>query len=232
MLEEGLIVGEKNVILPRISENEFMGSIINPELEAYVEREIVPRYDRFDPAHRRDHVRMVIQQGLQLADQLDVDRNMVYAIAAYHDTGLCAGRERHHIVSAEIIRADQKLRQWFTEEQIAVMADAAEDHRASAAHEPRTLYGRIVAEADRFIEPNTIIRRTVQYGLEHYPELDREQHFQRTLSHLHEKYGRNGYLKLWFPDSPNAQRLEQLWQLMEDEAALRRIFDKYFDGCR
>ena len=228
MLEEGLIVGEKNVILPRISENEFMGSIINPELEAYVEREIVPRYDRFDPAHRRDHVQMVIMQGLQLAEQLDVDRNMVYAIAAYHDTGLCAGRERHHIVSAEIIRVDRQLRQWFTEEQIAVMADAAEDHRASADHEPRTVYGRIVAEADRFIEPEIIIRRTVQYGLEHYPELDREQHFQRTLSHLHEKYGRNGYLKLWFSDSPNAKRLEQLRPLMEDEAALRRVFDVCF----
>lgn len=224
-----MAVGKKNVILPLISDIEFMESKIHPELEAYVERKIIPLYDHFDPAHQRDHVRMVIQQGLQLADQLDVDRNMVYAIAAYHDTGLCAGRERHHIVSAEIIRADRQLRQWFTEEQIAVIADAAEDHRASAAHEPRTLYGRIVAEADRFIEPNTIIRRTVQYGLEHYPELDREQHFQRTLTHLHEKYGRNGYLKLWFPDSPNAQRLAQLRQLMEDEAVLRRIFERCFE---
>ena len=230
MLEGALAVGRKNVILPLISDIEFMESKIHPELEAYVEREIIPLYDHFDPAHQRDHVRMVIQQGLQLAEQLGADCDMVYAIAAYHDTGLCAGRERHHIVSAEIIRADQQLRQWFTEEQIAVMADAAEDHRASAAHEPRTLYGRIVAEADRFIEPETIIRRTVQYGLEHYPELNREQHFQRTLAHLHEKYGRNGYLKLWFPDSPNAQRLAQLWQLMEDEAALRRIFEKYFEN--
>ena len=202
---------------------------ICPELVAYVEREILPRYDHFDPAHRRDHALMVIQQSMEIASHLDVDINMVYAIAAYHDTGLCAGRERHHIVSAEIIRADQQLRQWFTEEQIAVMADAAEDHRASAAHEPRTLYGRIVAEADRFIEPNTIIRRTVQYGLEHYPELNREQHFQRTLTHLHEKYGRNGYLKLWFTESPNAQRLEQLRQMMEDGAVLRRIFERCFE---
>lgn len=202
---------------------------ICPELVAYVEREILPRYDHFDPAHRRDHALMVIRQSMEIASHLDVDVNMVYAIAAYHDTGLCAGRERHHIVSAEIIRADQQLRQWFTEEQIAVMADAAEDHRASAAHEPRTLYGRIVAEADRFIEPNTIIRRTVQYGLEHYPELDKEGHYVRTLQHLHEKYGRGGYLKLWFPDSPNAQRLAQLWQLMEDEAVLRRIFERCFE---
>lgn len=194
-----------------------------------MEREIIPLYDHFDPAHQRDHVRMVIQQGLQLADQLGADCDMVYAIAAYHDTGLRDGRERHHIVSAEIIRADQQLRQWFTGEQIAVMADAAEDHRASAAHEPRTLYGRIVAEADRFIEPDTIIRRTVQYGLEHYSELDKEGHYERTLAHLHEKYGRNGYLKLWFTESPNAQRLEQLRQMMEDEAVLRKIFERCFE---
>ena len=201
-----------------------------PELEAYVEREILPRYDHFDLAHRRDHALMVIRQSMEIASHLDVDVNMVYAIAAYHDTGLCDGREVHHEASARIIKADLQLRKWFSEEQIQTMADAAEDHRASAKQPPRSIYGRIVAEADRFIEPETIIRRTVQYGVEHYPELDKEGHYVRTLQHLHEKYGRGGYLKLWFPDSPNAQRLAQLWQLMEDETTLRRIFEKYFEN--
>ena len=202
---------------------------ICPELVAYVEREILPRYDHFDPAHRRDHALMVIQQSVEIASHLDVDINMVYAIAVYHDTGLCEGREVHHEVSARILKADQQLRKWFSEEQIQTMADAAEDHRASTKRPPRTLYGRIVAEADRFIEPETIIRRTVQYGLEHYPELDKEGHYERTLAHLHEKYGRNGYLKLWFTESPNAQRLEQLRQMMEDGAVLRKIFERCFE---
>ena len=108
------------------------------------------------------------------------------------------------------------------------MAEAVEDHRASAAHEPRSIYGRIVAEADRFIDPETIIRRTVQYGLEHYPQLSREEHYQRMVAHLHEKYGRGGYLKLWFEDSPNAVRLEQLREMMTDEALLHRLFDRFF----
>lgn len=207
----------------------FMESKICPELVAYVEREILPRYDHFDPAHRRDHALMVIQQSVEIASHLDVDNNMVYAIAVYHDTGLSEGREVHHEVSARILKADQQLRKWFSEEQIQTMADAAEDHRASAKRPPRTIYGRIVAEADRFIEPETIIRRTVQYGLEHYPELDKEGHYERTLAHLHEKYGRNGYLKLWFTESPNALRLEQLRQMMEDEAVLRRIFERCFE---
>ena len=142
---------------------------VNPALVEYIEREILPRYDHFDQAHQRDHVTMVIQQSLDIASRLDVDTDMVYAIAAYHDTGLCEGREHHHEVSAQIIKADQNLRQWFTEEQILVMADAAEDHRASAKQAPRTIYGRIVAEADRFIDPDTIVRRTIQYGMDHYP---------------------------------------------------------------
>ena len=200
-------------------------STVNPELQAYVEAEILPRYDAFDKAHQRGHAEMVISQSLQLAEQLGVDVNMAYAIAAYHDTGLTEGRELHHKVSAQIIRNDKRLRQWFTEEQIEVMADAAEDHRASNEKPPRTIYGRIVAEADRFIDPEDIIRRTVQFGHDHYPTLSREEHYERMVQHLHEKYGRNGYLRLWFPDSPNAQRLEELRCIIDDESQLRKWFD-------
>ena len=203
---------------------------VNPALQQYVEEEILPRYNDFDKAHRENHARMVISQSLSLAEKLDVNVDMVYAIAAYHDTGLCEGREHHHEVSARIVRADRKLRQWFTEEQISVMADAAEDHRASADHEPRTIYGRIVAEADRYIDPLDVIQRTVQFGLDHYPELNREEHFSRMTAHLHEKYGRGGYLKLWFHDSPNALRLEELRKMMDDEPLLRQLFDKYYKG--
>ena len=199
-------------------------------LVRYVEAEIIPRYATFDKAHQVSHVQTVISQSLELATRypaLNVD--MVYAIAAYHDTGLCEGREHHHEASARIVRADQKLREWFTEEQISTMADAAEDHRASADHEPRTLYGRIVAEADRHIDPLNIIERTIQFGLDHYPELSREEHFGRMVAHLKEKYGRGGYLKLWFADSPNALRLEELRRMIDDEPLLRKLFDKYMD---
>ena len=203
---------------------------IRQDLRTYIECEILPRYDGFDAAHRRDHAEMVIRQSLELADQTGADEEMAYVIAAYHDTGLCEGRERHHLVSGRIIRADRNLLRWFTPEQIETMACAAEDHRASAEHAPRTLYGRIVAEADRFIDPETIIRRTVQFGMEHYPDLNKEGHYERMLQHLHEKYGRNGYLKLWFSDSPNAKRLELLRQKIDDEQELHRVFEQCWDN--
>ena len=203
---------------------------MNRELEQYIEREIIPRYAHFDAAHRTDHVRTVIAQSLGLAAHYDVDADMVYTIAAYHDTGLVNGREQHHIDAGRILAADAELRRWFTEEQIAVMRDAVEDHRASSDHEPRTIYGRIVAEADRVIDPVTIIRRTVQYGLAHYPELDREAQYDRCLAHLHEKYAEGGYLKLWIAESETARRLEELRSVIRNPQRLRTIFDTAFDA--
>ena len=201
---------------------------MNPELEAYVEAEIIPRYRDFDKAHREDHVRSVIAQALDLARHYDADPDMVYAAAAYHDTGLAVDRATHHLESGKVIRADKRLKQWFNPVQIEVIAEAAEDHRASSKTAPRTIYGRLIAEADRFIDPVTIIRRTIQFGLDHYPELDTEGHWERTLEHLREKYGDGGYLQLWIPESPNAGRLEELRRLIRDPESLRSVFDKLF----
>ena len=197
-------------------------------LQAYIESAIFPRYKGFDPAHRTDHALQVIAESLKLAKHYVVDKRMVYAIAAYHDIGLCEGREHHHLVSGRLVREDKNLRKWFTEEEIEVMAQAVEDHRASLDHAPRSIYGRIVAEADRLIEPMTVLLRTVQYGLSHYPELDKEQHYQRYCEHLQEKYAEGGYLKLWIPESDNAARLAELRALIADEARKREAFEQIY----
>lgn len=214
--------------------------MITPSLKAYIEAEILPRYNHFDAAHQLDHVQLVIEQSLKLGQIVSsspkylnpdgsktlINLDMAYTIAAYHDTGLCEGRELHHVVSARIIREDVKLQTWFTPAQIQIMADAAEDHRASSKSAPRTIYGRIVAEADRAIEPISIIRRTIQYGLSHYPELDKEGHYERTMAHMAEKYDEGGYLKLWIPESPNGERLAALRAIIHDREQLRNVFEQ------
>lgn len=201
---------------------------MRPRLKQYIEQEILPRYDHFDSAHRRDHAEQVMRESVRLAALHGAREELAYTIAAYHDTGLVAGRELHHIHSGEIIRADQRLREWFTEEEIALMAEAAEDHRASSDHAPRTIYGQIVAEADRMIEPLMILRRTVQYGLTHYPSLTREEHYNRFLGHLLEKYAEGGYLRLWIADPEKEQRLGELRALIRDREQLRTTFEQLF----
>lgn len=200
------------------------------EIREFVEREIVPRYDSFDAGHGRDHVQTVISQALALAEFYpEVDRCVLLIAAAYHDLGLVNGREHHHTDSARIVREDQRLRQWFSDEEIDTIADAAEDHRASSGHEPRTLYGRIVAEADRIIDSETIVRRALQYGMRHEPGLDREGQYRRLMEHMREKYDYGGYLQLWIPHGENARRLEEFRRLLADEQAFRQLFDTTYD---
>ena len=201
---------------------------IDKNLIHYIEQDILPRYDHFDAAHQRNHAEEVIERSMALAKHYEVNRSMVYAIAAYHDTGLCEGRDTHHLVSGRIIREDQRLRDWFDEAQIETMAQAAEDHRASSGHEPRSIYGKIVAEADRLITPEKVIRRTIQYGVDHYPELDKEGQYQRFKAHLLEKYSDTGYLRLWIPESDNATRLEELRKIIRDESKMRDAFEQNF----
>lgn len=202
---------------------------ITPSLQNYIEQEIIPRYDKFDPAHRRDHALTVIGQSLRLARHYPVNTDMVYTIAAYHDTGLCLDRATHHLVSGEIVRTDNTLKQWFDADEIETMAQAVEDHRASSDHTPRSIYGKIVAEADRLIDADTIISRTIQYGLTHYPTLTADEQTIRAASHLKTKYGKGGYLKLWIPESDNARRLAALQTLIDNETELLNTIRKEYN---
>ena len=215
---------------PREAFQKMLYPMVNAGLKRYVEREILPRYNHFDQAHRLDHVQVVMAQSMELGGHYpELNPDMVYTIAAYHDTGVVEGRERHHLVSGRIVREDAELQKWFSPEEIETIAQAVEDHRASSSSEPRSLYGRIVAEADRDIEPLTIIRRTVQYGLSHYPDLDREAQWQRTLQHLNEKYAEGGYLKLYIPYSRNARQLEKLRELIHDTDRLHECVNELVD---
>lgn len=201
------------------------------EIREFIEREIVPRYDGFDAGHGRDHVQTVMSQAMSLAQHYpEVDTCMLLVAAAYHDLGLAYGRDEHHIHSASIVREDERLRQWFSNDEIDTIADAAEDHRASSDHEPRTIYGRIIAEADRIIDSDTIVRRALQYGLAHNPDLDREGQYCRLMEHMREKYAEGGYLKLWIPYGDNARRLQEFRQTLADEKAFRELFDRIYES--
>ena len=198
------------------------------DLVEFIETKILPQYAAFDAAHNMEHVTRVIRHSLELVKVTGADVNMVYAIAAYHDLGMSGPRAVHHLTGGKILAADARLKQWFSPEQLKVMREAVEDHRASASHSPRSIYGKIVAEADRDIEKDVVIRRTIQYGLANYPQLDHEGHWKRFKEHMDNKYSKDGYIKLWIPNSPNALRLNELRNLIANPTELRKAFERIF----
>ena len=198
------------------------------DLVEFVETNILPKYTEFDSAHNLEHVTRVIRNALELVRQTGADINMVYVIAAYHDLGMSGPRAVHHITGGRILATDARLKRWFSPEQIKIMKEAVEDHRASASHAPRSLYGKIIAEADRDIIPEVVFRRAIDYGLANYPELDREQQWQRFLQHMQEKYSAEGYIRLWIPGSQNEKRLAELRAIIASPTLLRQHFDRLF----
>lgn len=198
------------------------------DLVEFVETNILPRYTEFDKAHNLSHVNSVIRRSLELVKTTGADINMVYAIAAYHDLGLSGPRATHHITGGKILANDARLKRWFSAEQIRIMKEAVEDHRASASHAPRSIYGKIVAEADRDLNPETVIRRTIQFGLSNYPEMDHEHQWLRFKQHMDNKYSSNGYIKLWISPSPNEENLKTLRNLIAQTQKLKEVFEKIY----
>ena len=198
------------------------------DLVEFIETKILPKYAEFDRAHNLEHVTRVIRSSLDLVKTTGADINMVYTVAAYHDLGMSGPRAIHHLTGGKILAADNRLKKWFSPEQIKIMKEAIEDHRASASRAPRSLYGKVIAEADRDIDVEVVIRRTIQYGLSNYPELDKEGHWNRFKEHLDSKYSVNGYIRLWLPKSPNEKNLNDLRNLLADPPRLRETFERIF----
>lgn len=204
-------------------------SKVNLEIMEFVEKQILPRYNDFGKSHGLQHVTRVIKNSLQLTDITGANADMSYVIAAYHDLGMSGPRAIHHITSGKILAADARLKKWFSDQQIKIMKEAVEDHRASASHAPRSIYGKIVAEADRDLEPDIVFTRAIEFGKENFPEKNKEQQWQRFNQHMEEKYSRNGYIHLWIPGSPNAKNLKYIQDLIADKTMLRNEFECIWD---
>ena len=201
---------------------------LNLEIVSFVETQILPRYATFGKSHGIAHVQRVIANSIELARIVGADVNMAYVIAAYHDLGMSGERAIHHIIGGKILFTDARLKKWFSPERLTIMREAIEDHRASASRQPRSIYGKIVAEADRDLDTEVIFRRAIQFGLERYPEKDKEAQWERFRQHMQEKYARGGYVRLWIPNSPNRLRLMEIQAIIDNPLLLRQWFDRLY----
>ena len=88
---------------------------INKELKNYIENNIFPEYEKNEKGHGIDHIRYVIERSFQLVEEnkLDVNPDMVYTIAAYHDIGHYIDSKTHEIISADIMSKDENLSRFF-----------------------------------------------------------------------------------------------------------------------
>ena len=193
--------------------------MINEELEKYIKKKIFPLYLN-NKDHDINHIRYVINRSLKFASSVDdINMDMVYTVASYHDIGDSIDRENHEKVSADILGKDEELRKYFNELEIQIMKEAILDHRASNNNEPRNIYGKIVSSADRNTDVNDILYRTYEYVLKHRGYLEIDEIINRAYKHIEEKFGKNGYAreKIYFKDEEYDCFLDEIELLLRNK---------------
>lgn len=218
------------VIKNVLKENKFPvhkinKNMVSPELVQYIEKNIFPLYSRNEEGHGISHIKTVIERSIEFAKEQNVDIDMSYTIAAFHDLGHYIDKDRHEIISAEMFMKDENIKKFFTEEQRIIIKEAIEDHRASCNHEPRSIYGKIVSTADRtIVDIDNTIKRSYSYGKKHYQNLSRDEQIERVYDHLSEKYGKGGYVKSYLEDKKFEKALQELSQALSNkEEFIERI---------
>lgn len=201
--------------------------MINKRLEKYIIEEILPYYEKNDLGHNMEHIKYVIDRSIKFASTVpNINYDMVYAIACYHDIGHHIDPKNHEKISSEILLSDQKLTDFFTEEEIKIMAEAVNDHRASLETEPRNIYGKIISSADKNTSIEEPLKRTYAYRKNSNPHDSLEKIMNESRLHLIDKFGEAGYApeKIYFPDEQYDKYLIDIRKLLADEKTFR---DKY-----
>ncbi len=194
---------------------------INGDLKKYIEKSVLPLYDTNIAGHGREHIEFVIERSFELAREfdLDVDLNMVYVIAAFHDIGYKEDPDNHEEVSSRIFREDEVMPKYFTAEQIDIMADAIVDHRASLEYEARSVYGKLVSSADREISVHNVLKRSILFQADKHKDenLSLEQVIDYSYKKLSSKYGKGGYAKMYYPDEKYKNYLSTMQDILSDK---------------
>ena len=183
-------------MIENIKEINF-SDVINKDLLEYINNNIFPKYAKYY-SHGMIHINHVINNMMMLADYYNLDRNMAYVSAAFHDIGLNINREKHEQESGKILENDKELKKYFDDEQIKIMKEAVEDHRGSRKERPRNFYGECLSDSDRDFDIKILAKRQLATSLKNYLELQSfDEHFNRCYNYMCERINENGKFNLW-----------------------------------
>lgn len=208
---------------------DSLSNQINKELENYIKNNIIPQYKKNEKAHREDHIHYVIRRSFELIKQneLEVNNDIVYVVAAYHDIGHHINSKIHEQISADIMYKDEKLKQFFSDKEREIIKEAIEDHRSSSNNEPRSIYGKIVSSADKNNTLEQCLERSYYYGKKLHPEYTEQELYERAYKHLNEKFGYNGYAKFYLKDEEYEKFLESIRELLNNKEEFYKIQEEH-----
>lgn len=202
---------------------------VSKELWSYIQNNVLKHYEEIDIAHNKEHIVNVIIRSIDMGNEYGMDKNIILACSAYHDLGLLVGRENHERNSALFFKKDQFMRTWFSNEEIELIIEAIEDHRAISKNGSRSIYGAVLHDVDTFGgDLSELMKRSIGYGKKYFNHYSKEQHFERIFEYLNRKYGNQGYANMYMKYTPHQKNLEEIKTRIRTKDEVKNIFDTYF----
>ena len=206
-------------------------SKVDKNLKNYIEVNILPEYDLNDGGHNINHINCVLKRAFELAKNYDIDYNILYTAVSFHDIACHIDRDNHEVLSAKKAFEDEFLNEFFGKENMVIISEAIEDHRASLEYVPRNIYGKILSSADRKVEIKEYLNASLSYGLRKNPELNKDESIERSYEFANKKFGRNGYAvsKSYVEDSKYKNYLDDMWYLLDNKDVFISLASKVYD---
>lgn len=198
---------------------------MNIDLKMYLDENILTKYDDNVGGHGIEHIKYVIERSFEIVEEfkLDVDLNIVYTVAMFHDIGYMENPEEHHIVSANMFLEDNVVKEYFSLEEINIIYEAIIDHRASLEYDARSIYGKIVSSADREIDVDRLLTRSLSYAYDKYKDEDGEIDvdvytiIDDSYNKISKKYGTGGYAKIFYEDKKYKEFINKIRFLTDNK---------------
>lgn len=195
--------------------------MINKELKDYIDKQVLTVYKDNIGGHGIDHIKQVIDRSLEIVEsfKLDVNLDMVYTIAAFHDISYKEDPDRHEELSALYFLNDEVIKVFFSDEERQIIYEAIIDHRASLEYEARSIYGKIVSSADREISTDNMLKRSYLFQRDKHASENpsQEEIIEYSYKKLSSKYGKRGYAKMYYPDQKYLDFLDEMQSLIENK---------------
>lgn len=186
----------------QIDEMKYYLKDVDLKLRDYVEKKVFPLWELNDKGHGPIHRTEVIRRIFALNEtfQLNLNPNMLFVIASYHDVGKYIDHKKHHLIAAAKFMEDEQIKKFFTDNQRIIIKEAIEDHRSSKEDDPRSVYGKLISSADRNTTIEMVFIRSFFVAKDRMPDMNINEYLDYTVNRLINKYSEENPENMFFED--------------------------------
>ena len=218
-------------------DKEYINSCINKvdnKLKQYINNNILPEYNLNDKGHNKDHIDFVLKRAFEISKNYDINYNILYACVSFHDIACHINRDKHEILSADVAYKDEFLNKFFNKEELLIIKEAIEDHRASSTNIPRNIYGKILSSADRKVDIKTYLISSLFFQVTDINNLDMNKAIEQSYDHAIKKFGKNGYAtnKFYVDDKRYKKFLLDLQYLIDNKDEFNKLAEIVFNEVK